>query len=125
MPFWRDLKSTVFSTWGYNKFIAGKYKKAVSYFEKAVELGTDTDIKRLSNAYLGRSYVILGRFEEALSVMPKADELYNLESNERDDYNQKEYKAFLDAYSLALRKLGFIERAESISNKSEQITTKS
>ncbi len=125
MSFWRNFKATVFSTWGYRKFISRHYEKAIPLFEKAIVLGTDPDIIRISYAYLSRSYVILGRFEDALSVMPRADELYDLESNDRDDFNRNEYKAFLDSYSLALRKLGFIEKADNVSTKSEQIIKKS
>jgi hypothetical protein len=59
MPFWRDIKATAFSTWGYRKFVSGQYEKAASLFEKAILLTTDTDVKRISHTYLGRSYVSL------------------------------------------------------------------
>jgi tetratricopeptide (TPR) repeat protein len=120
MPFWQNIKATIYSTRGYRNFISGKYDKAISLFEKAISLDSDADIKKLSHSYLGRAYANLGRYEDAVSIMPKADELYDLEDNDKDEYTRKEYKAFLHAYSLSLQKLGLDEKAEIIRNKANR-----
>lgn len=117
MPIWKDIKATFYSKLGYRKFISGKFDKAIALFEKAISIDSDNDIKRLSHLYLGFAYASLERYEDAVSVMAKADELYDLEKNDKDENIKKEYIAFLKVYSLSLEKLGLNEKAEAINNK--------
>jgi hypothetical protein len=85
-------------------------------------LDPDHERNELCLAYLGRSYSSLGRKSNALKVLEHAYELFRRRDRKlRDNYELKEFKAFIDAYVHVLRDVGQGSRAQEIVQEIEAL----
>ena len=93
--------------------------------KKSLEIGPDADVKRTAYSVLGRAYVALEEYDEALQVMPKAYDLFNPEKHEGENFPEQEYKTSIKAYSLTLHKTGDSENGDEIAWEAENMDIKS
>lgn len=80
-----QLKGTMVANVGFSYFSLEDYPKALTYFERAIQIANDNNIPALRSIYLddlGRTYLKLNRFDEAESTLNQALE----EQSKMGDY---------------------------------------
>ena len=116
MHFLQGCIATVLSFIGHNKFLNKKYPDAIRFFEKALKYKSDSDIKRMIFLNLGRCYVAIGEYDQAVHIMSSSYELISQNyNNVTDDVLKQEYRNFFKAYSYALDKIGKTDLSKKIS----------
>ena len=104
-------------------FYRGRYAEAAILFEKACELdpeGKGVRIERI-HASLGRCYLALGRYKEALEYLSRAYDPYWASARAlTKDYDRREFIEFLAAFSDVLLRTGQVDRAEEIAQQASQ-----
>lgn len=99
-------------------FYKQRYKDTVRLLEKVRKLDSDNEQKELFCSYLGRSYLALERYDDALEMMSLAYELFLKKSeNMEEEFERQEFKQFLNAYIELLEKVGQTERAQDIAHE--------
>jgi tetratricopeptide (TPR) repeat protein len=100
------------------RFYQQRYKDTVRLLEKVRKLDPDNEQKELFCSYLGRSYLALERYDDALEMMSLAYELFRKKGkNMEEEFESQEFKQFLNAYIELLKKVGQTERAQDIARE--------
>lgn len=124
MSFFGRIVATALTFIAYRRFLQRKYEEAIRYFEKALRYDIEDDVKRIASSYLARSYVVVGKYEQALEIMCEVYRIYQEQGTEKEDTLQtEEYREFLKAFSFCLSKLGHSEHARQIQKEAEAIST--
>ena len=107
MYFLEGFLATIFSFIGYRRFLNKRYQDAIRFYEKALKYKSDDDIKRTIFLSLGRCYVAIEEYDQAVNIMSSAYELISQNyDNVTDAILKREYRSFFKAYSYALGKIG-------------------
>jgi tetratricopeptide (TPR) repeat protein len=97
------------------KFQQGRFEDAARLLEKSFRLDPEDDRIEFCNAYLGRSYLALGRTDDALDQMSRAYARFEKERPEiENEYAQREFQKFIRHYIKVLNKVGQTERANEV-----------
>jgi len=103
------------------RFHQKKYIDAVRLFKKVCQLDPRSERKELELSYLGRSYLALGRYNDALEYLSKAYESFRERSRHlQRDFERREYLEYLQAFSDILEKVGQSDRARAVSREAEE-----
>jgi len=103
------------------RFRQKRYEDAVRLFEIVCKLEPDDERKELTYSYLGRSYLALRQYDEALRMMSRAYELFRGRSRIITDENdQREFTKFVGEYVKVLIKVGQNKRAKEIQQEVEK-----
>lgn len=90
-----------------SRFHRRDYKTATRLFERVLKLDSAPDRAELYYAYLGRSYLELGRHEDALAWLLRAYEPFcSRSSNLKGAYERGMFVEFLKALRAAYRETG-------------------
>lgn len=102
------------------KFNQKHYKDAETLLKKVCKLDPNHDRKELYWNYLSRSYLALGKYNDALKLMSKTYELYlNRNTIIDDDFEQNEFMEFMNAFINVLNKVGKNDRARAVAHEVE------
>ena len=112
-----------YSGLAFSKFANGQYQDAIRLFEKFIKLDPQTDRIHLIYSCLGRCYLALGQLNEALKTLNTAYELFLKQSQVflKNEFEEREYREFLEAYSYVLRKFGQAEHAVEVEKKAKEV----
>jgi tetratricopeptide (TPR) repeat protein len=113
-----------YSGLAFSKFANGKYQDAIRLFEKVIKLDPEADRIDLIYSCLGRCHLALGQLNEALETLNIAYELFLKQKQGflKNNFEKRDYKEFLDAYSYVLRKFGHAEHALEIEKKAREVS---
>jgi tetratricopeptide (TPR) repeat protein len=104
----KDIKVGLISGKAFSEFCKGHYEDAIVLLKKLLELDPEEDEgKEIVYSLLGRSYIQVNRYKEALLEMKKANEMFleNFSKRKNDEDYKKQYLDFLDWYIYLLDKL--------------------
>lgn len=113
MYFFRKWRASFLYGRAVMRFYQKRYEDTSRLMEKVCELDPNMERKEYCYSYLGRSYSALGQYDNALKLMLQAYELFKNQIIE-DDYKQREFVDFMEAFSDTLHKSGQIDRAQEI-----------
>lgn len=103
------------------RFHQRRYQEAVRLLKKVCQLDPYHERNDLYQAYLGRSYLALGRYEDALKQLSYAYDPFCRRSHLlKEDMEKREFVEFLTAFSTVLEKVGQRERAQEVKHKVEE-----
>ena len=106
------------------KFLKGNFKESARLFEKVCALESHNDERReLTFAYLGRCYLHLERYNEALKYLSMAFNEFNL--NQRihkfeSEIERNEFSQFIKAYIYTLKHEGQLAKSLKIEQKAKK-----
>jgi tetratricopeptide (TPR) repeat protein len=122
MGFLNSWRASFLSGKAFMKFNKKEYIEAISLIEKICKLDPKMDRIEICYSYLGRSYVKIGKFDDALKVMNNAYDLFLIKINKIDEkqYHQ-EFKVFLDAFIYLLNEMGQIDRANEVARQKDHL----
>ena len=122
MQFWRDIVIGILSGLAFRRFIQQRYREAACLFERICKTESNKSKNIDIYSYLGRCYVFLEEYADAVNVLSKAYDLFDKRDRPiEQDFDKKEYKEFLRAYSYALYKVGLFEKHTEVKDKLEAI----
>ena len=103
------------------RFYQKNYLDAARLLQKVCELDPHHERNELYHSYLGRSYLSLGRYDDALQVLCRAYEPFRKRSQQLDtDFGRQEYVDTLNALSDVLHKVGQSSRAREVAHEAEE-----
>jgi tetratricopeptide (TPR) repeat protein len=104
------------------RFYQKRYEDTARLLEKARKLDPNDERKEFSYSYLGRSYMALERYDDALEIMSLAYELFRKRSQSIEDESERsEFIQFIKAFVDLLCKVGQPERAQKVEREVEDI----
>ncbi|MFH1146215.1 MAG: hypothetical protein V1736_00725 [Pseudomonadota bacterium] len=122
MSIFRGLLGAFYYGKALGKFYRRQYSDAARLFEMICGLQSEKDRKQLSYFYLGRSYVALRRYNEALDAMSKAYKLFEKRhETSKDPSEVQQFKDFLSIYSTLLRSMGQIDCAKDVERRQAEL----
>jgi tetratricopeptide (TPR) repeat protein len=81
------------------RFYQKRYEDTARLLEKACKLDPNDERKELTYSYLGRSYLALKRYDDALEIMSQAYELFRKRSQSiKDESERSEFIQFIRAF---------------------------
>ncbi len=98
-------------------FYQQRYKDTVRLLEKVRKLDPENEKNELFCSYLGRSYLALEQYDDALEMMSRAYELFLKKDKDMEDIDRQEFKQYLNAYIDLLEKVDQSERAQDIARE--------
>lgn len=109
-----------YSVIAFNRFMKKDYNRAIPLFKKVIEL--DPGCIHLEYIYsrLGRCFLAVRKYEDALEMISKAYELYGNEIM-LDDFEFQEYSDLLNSYIIVLKHFNKSEQAKKIETEAETI----
>jgi tetratricopeptide (TPR) repeat protein len=103
------------------RFRQKRYEDAVRLFGIVCKLEPEDERKELTYSYIGRSYLALGQYDEALRMMSIAYELFRGRYRITKDKNdQREFTKYVEEYVKILNKVGQNEKAKEIQREVEE-----
>lgn len=108
---------------GFIRFQQKKYAKSIKLLQKALKLDPDANKakKKLPYVFIGKSYLSLEKYDEALQILTKAYELFCKESlNLAYDNDSDVHYQLLTTYEEALRNAGQTKKAKKIAREASK-----
>jgi tetratricopeptide (TPR) repeat protein len=101
------------------RFRQKRFEDAARLLERVCRIKHD-GLRHVELAYLGRCYLALGRYKDAVESLSAAYENYRNQSGLlKQGFDRQEYVEYLKAYSAALEKTGQSEHALKIRQEAE------
>ncbi len=108
------------------QFHQKRYNESARLLEKVCRLDKKNKQRELFFMYLGRSYLALGRNDEALNWLSNAYEIFKGKFQSSNiDLEIKEYMELLCAFRDVLEKVGHEDRANEVDNDIKRLEEES
>jgi len=125
MSFLGKCLAPIYTGLAFSRFAHEKYEDAARFLEKAIQLDPKTGRMEFIYSCLGRSYLALGRENDALETLATTYEIFHDKGlTFKGTSELRQYYEFLKAYSSVLHKVGQIERATEIAHEAKEIESK-
>lgn len=123
MGFFSGLRASGLYGLAVGRFGKRKYADAARLLEKAYKLDPGYDESEIYHSYLGRSYLALGQYNEALDQLSRACQMFRGRARSlQKGFEQQQFLATLNALSDVLQKVGQLDRAREIAREAEEYT---
>jgi len=117
----RKLLVPFYSGFAFNRFIKKKYSRAIPLFMRIIYLDSGHPNLRYIYSCLGRCFLEVGEYNEALKTLSKSYDLYNENLSLLDNFGLKEYSQLLKSYIKILTYFNMMEKAEKIRKEFNEI----
>jgi tetratricopeptide (TPR) repeat protein len=124
MRFFARLIAPLYYGRALGHFARGRYNDVVRLLKKALELDPSFDENALYHSILGRSYLSLGRCDDALECLARAYEMFRI-GPLRSGFDRRELLETARALASALREAGEIDHAREIVREAEEYAGRS
>ena len=121
MIFFAGLRASGLYGLAIGRFHRRRYEDVVRLLEKACQLDPSYDESELYHSYLGRSYLALGRYKDALRLLSRSYELFSKRrASLQGDFEHREFVNTLAAFGDVLQKVDQLDRAREVAREAQE-----